>query len=187
MSDQVKDIWNDFRSELYRYINSKVKNEYDAEDILQDIFVKIHKNIDTVEDTSKLKPWIFKITKNTIIDYYRKNKNPIVDIEKLEDEFQEGKESDNMNEEISKCLEIMVTELPEKYQKAIELHDIKGMKYKDISEKLDVSISCSKMREQRAKEKLKNILFECCDFELDAFGNVINYEQRNKVCKRNCK
>jgi len=74
LDDKVKHIWNEFSSELYKYINSKVKNKYDTEDILQDVFLKIHKNIDKINDHSKLKSWLYKITKNTIIDYYKKKK-----------------------------------------------------------------------------------------------------------------
>ncbi|PAB60114.1 RNA polymerase sigma factor SigZ [Anaeromicrobium sediminis] len=184
MDDKVKYIWNEFSSELYKYINGKVKNKCDAEDILQDIFVKIYKNIDKVDKQSKLKSWIYKITKNTIIDYYRKKKDITVDIEKLEKGLEEDNNSDNMNEEISKCLEKMIFELPKKYQEVIELYDMKGMKHKEISEKLHVTMSCSKMRVQRAKAKLKDILLECCDFEIDTYGNIIDYKQKKTNCQK---
>ncbi len=184
MDDKVKHIWNEFSSELYKYINSKVKNKYDTEDILQDVFVKIYKNIDKVDELSKLKSWIYKIIKNTIIDYYRKKKDISVDIKKLEKGLEEDNNSDNINEEISKCLEKMIFELPKKYQEVIELYDMKGMKHKEISEKLDVTISCSKMRVQRAKAKLKVILLECCDFEVDIYGNIIDYKQKKTEYKR---
>ncbi len=184
MDDKFKHIWNEFSSELYKYINSKVKSKYDTEDILQDVFVKIYKNIDKVDELSKVKSWIYKITKNTIIDYYRKKKDISVDINKLKESLDADNGSDNMNEEISKCLEKMIFELPDKYQEAIELYDMKGMKHKDISEKLDVTVSCSKMRIQRAKAKLKKILLECCDFEIDTYGNIIDYKQKKTECKR---
>ncbi|WP_432667448.1 RNA polymerase sigma factor SigZ [Wukongibacter baidiensis] len=184
MNDKVKHIWNEFSTELYKYINSKVKSEYDAEDILQDVFVKIYKNVDKVDELSELKSWIYKITKNTIIDYYRKKKDVSVGIEKIEEGLDEDNDSDNMNEEISKCLEKMIFELPKKYQEVIELHDMKGMKHREISEKFDVTVSCSKMRAQRAKAKLKDILLECCDFEVDVYGNVIDYKQKKAECIR---
>lgn len=183
MEDKVKHIWTEFSSELYRYINSKVNNKYDSEDILQDIFIKIYENIDKVDDQSKLKSWIYRITKNTIIDYYRKKKDISIDIKEFEKGLEEDNSSDNMNEEISKCLEKMIFELPKKYQEVIELYDTKGMKHKEISEKLDITISCSKMRVQRGKAKLKEILLECCDFEVDAFGNIIDYKKKKDQCK----
>ena len=89
-----------------------------------------------------------------------------------------------MNEEISKCLKKMIFELPKKYQEIIMLYDMNGMSHKEISEKHDITISCSKMRIQRAKAKLKEIFLECCDFEVDAFGNIIDYKQKEAVCKK---
>ncbi len=184
MGDKVKHIWREFSSELYNYINSKVKNKYDTEDILQDVFVKIYKNIDKADELSKLKSWIYKITRNTIIDYYRKKKDISVDIEKFEKGLEEDNKSDNMNEEISKCLEKMIFELPKKYQESIELYEQKEMKHKEISEKLDISVSASKVRLKRAKEKLKDILLECCDFEVDTYGNIIDCKKKKRDCKR---
>ncbi len=183
MNDKVIYICNEFSSELYKYINSKVKNKYDTEDILQDIFLKIYINIDKLDDQSKLEAWLYKITKNTIIDYYRKKKDISVDVEKFEKGFEEDNYSDNMNEEISKCLKKMIFELPKNYQEIIELYDMIGMKHKEISEKLGVTISCSKMRVQRAKTKLKEILLECCDFEIDSFGNILDYKLKKTECK----
>lgn len=183
MEDKTKHICNEYSSELYKYINSKVKNKCDTEDILQDIFIKIYKNIDKIYEQSKLKSWIYKITKNTIIDYYRKKKDVAVDIKDLEKSLEEDNNLDNMNEEISKCLEKMIFELPKKYQEVIELYDVKGMKHKEISEKLHVTISGSKMRAQRAKAKLKEIMLECCDFQVDTYGNIIDYKQKKAECR----
>lgn len=184
MEDRVKSIWNAFSHELYKYVRSKVNSDYDAEDILQDIFIKIHKNIHKVNEQSKLKAWLYKIAKNTIIDYYRKNKGRTVDIASIDKALEEEDDAHNMNKEISRCLKKMIEELPEKYQEIIELYDIQGMKHKEISEKLGLSLSGSKMRVHRGKELLKQILLACCDFELDKYGNILDYTQKSLVCKR---
>lgn len=186
MRVKVKYIWEEFRSDLYKYINSKVKNKYDTEDILQDVFVKIHKNIDTINELLKIKPWIYRITRNTIIDYYRKKKDISIEIEKFEKGLDEDQNLNNMNEEISICLEEIILELPKKYQEVIELYEQKKMKHKEISEKLDISVSASKVRLKRAKEKLKMILLECCDFEVDIYGNIIDCKQKRKDCYKTC-
>ncbi|WP_157949934.1 RNA polymerase sigma factor SigZ [Vallitalea okinawensis] len=188
MDTKVTRIWNELSNELYKYINSKVKNKYDSEDILQEVFIKIQSNIDQVDDQSKLKSWIYKITKNTMIDYYRKKKDISVDIQQFEEELDNEKCSDNMNKEISRCVGKMISELPQKYQQVVELYDIKGMKHKEIAEELGISVSCSKMRVHRSKVMLKEILLECCDFQLDTFGNIIDYKQKIECrsCHNNC-
>lgn len=186
MGGKVKYIWEEFRSELYKYINSKVKNIYDTEDILQDVFMKIYKNIEKIDELSRIKSWVYKITRNTIIDYYRKKKDISIEIEKFEKGLDEDQNLNNMNEEISLCLEEMILELPKKYQEVIGLYEQKEMKHKEISEKLDISVSASKVRLKRAREKLKMILLECCDFEIDIYGNIIDCKQKKKDCYKTC-
>ena len=78
---QTNNIWKKFNYELLNYIKSKVSDRYEAEDILQDVFIKIYKNIDQLDDEAKLKSWLYKITNNTIIDWYRKRKATDISID----------------------------------------------------------------------------------------------------------
>lgn len=110
------------------------------------VFIKIFKNIGKLEKESAIKPWIYRITKNTIIDYYKKKKEVSVSPETLhwiED----------------------------------EIDDVDNMK---IAETLGISVSASKVRLKRAKDMFKKKLLECCDFEVDKYGNIINYIKKEK-------
>jgi len=182
MEKNINSIWNDFRSELLYYIKAKVKDEYAAEDILQEVFIKVYKNINQLVDQSKLKPWLYKTTNNTIIDFYRMKKQNTVELDEVEDIPTTEDRMENMNEEIAKCIKSILCKLPDKYEEALKLYEFKGMKHKEISEKLNISLSGSKTRIQRARNKLKEILMECCEFELDTYGNIIGYQKR-KECK----
>ncbi len=189
MDRDVKYIWQNFSAGLLGYIKLKVHDEYIAEDLLQEVFLKLYKNIEKLEEESKLKPWLYQITKNTIIDYYRKHTEEPVIFESLDKELKVNDESVNMNDEIVECLKSLMFKLPEKYQTSILLYDLKGLKHKDISRRLSISISGSKTRLQRARNKLKEVLYDCCDFELDVFGNILEYRQKkNYSCDENkCK
>lgn len=178
MDSNIKDIWQSFNTQLLSYIKHQVNDENIAEDLLHEVFIKLYKNVDKLEEQSKLKPWLYQITKNTIIDYYRKRKETPIAFQNLEKEFETDDIETNMNDETVECLKALIFELPEKYQKSIELYDMKGLKHKDISQKLNISISGSKTRVQRARSKLKEVLCDCCDFELDTFGNIIEYRQK---------
>lgn len=177
-------IWEEFNPELLYYIEKRVKNTYDAEDILQDVFIKVHTHIQKANTVSNLRGWIYTITKNSIIDYYRKTKHAPMEL----DDIEKKKYADitvateNMNDDICRCIQNMVMELPPKYQQAIQLYEGKEMKHKDISKELDISLSASKVRLKRAKEKLKKELLNCCDLELDTFGNIIDYTEKNNYC-----
>ena len=68
----TKDIWEEFHLELLGFIKTRINDSDTAEDILQEVFVKIHNNTDTLKQNFSLASWVYQITRNTIIDFYRK-------------------------------------------------------------------------------------------------------------------
>ena len=70
-------IWADFGSKLLSFIKARVNNPENAEDILQEVFIKIHEKSNQLKDERKLTSWIYQITRNAIIDYHRKKKIPV--------------------------------------------------------------------------------------------------------------
>ncbi len=172
---ELTTYWGQFSNELLNYIKKRVKNDHDAEDILQDVFIKIYKNFEKLNDHRKLKAWMYKITNNTIIDFYRKSKDPMIQFEKVESVIANSHQLQNMNDEIISCLIQFINELPDNYREPLEMHDLKGIKHQDISKHLSISISGSKTRVHRGREKLREILSNCCKIEFDAYGNVVEY------------
>ena len=69
----MNELYKQYYSKLLAFINSKVQNKHDAQDILSEVFIKIYKNIDKLDSDEKITSWIYTITRNTIIDFYRKN------------------------------------------------------------------------------------------------------------------
>lgn len=187
MEDKCQQIWADYNDALLKYIKHRVGDQFDAEDILQDVYVRIYKNIDSLKYLEKLESWIYNITKNAIIDYYRKKKDTPMDTTYFESKPTKDDSNNNMNDEISRCIGKMIDELPKTQKEAIRQHDINGMKHKEISKQFNISVSSSKMRVLRGKAKLKEILLECCDFEVDTFGNIVDYKLKKDKCTRcNC-
>lgn len=178
MKLSMEEIWSQFNQILLNFIQSKVSNKHDAEDILQNVFIKIYKNIDDLKTETKLESWIFQITRNAIIDYYRARKTDFL-LAEVEEICELPPETEkNMNQKISLCLSDLIEELPKKYQEPLNLYEFKNHKHKEISKKLNISVSGSKTRVQRARIKLKEMLIKCCDFELDVYGNIINYNPK---------
>lgn len=171
--------WDQFKNELLNYIKIKINNKSDAEDILQDVFIKIYKNYDQLSDHSKLKAWLYKVTKNAIIDYYRKQEVSTVPFETIENSYIYDEKPSNMNDEIITCLKLFLSELPDNYRLPLEMHELEGKKHSEISKELNISLSGSKTRVQRGREKLREILSTCCEVEFDAYGNVVEYTLLN--------
>ncbi len=183
MDTVIQEIWQQFSARLLSYIKTKVSDTHMAEDILQEVFVKLYLNVDSLKDPNHLSPWLYKITRNTIIDYYRKKKESPLNIEAIEKDLPLENNFGNMNNDMIDCLNLMLKELPEKYQEAIVLYDLKAMKHKDISEKLNLTVSGSKTRVERARFKLRALLNTCCSFEVDAYGNVLDIQSKgSKSC-----
>ena len=73
MSKKLLETWKKSNKKLLLCIKKRIKNKKDAEDVLQDTYVKLHKNINYLNDEKKIISWIDTITQNTINDYYKKN------------------------------------------------------------------------------------------------------------------
>jgi RNA polymerase sigma factor (sigma-70 family) len=68
-------VWTSFSNQLKQFIRKRASNEYDADDILQDVFYKIHLHLSRLNDAHKIESWIYQITRHAIIDYYRNRKH----------------------------------------------------------------------------------------------------------------
>lgn len=177
MKTNTATIWKEFHKQLFGFINKRVKDEDIANDILQDIFVKIHLKLDTLTDEEKLTSWVYQITRNSILDYFRKQKPQT----EIPESLTEIKEEKNFNEELNKCLTPMIEQLSDEAKEAILQTELGDLSQKEYAEKLGISYSGAKSRVQRAKKQLHNLFTECCQIESDKYGNVIEHE-----CKTNC-
>ena len=178
----VESIWEQFNKPLKSFIKSRVKNDQDIDDILQDVFYKIHSNINSIREDDKVHAWVYRITRNSIIDFYRAYKNEKRLIE-LSDDISEIAYESSANDEILECLKAMIQNLPEKYKQAIILTEYQNLTQKELGERMGLSISGAKSRVQRARTKLKDMLLCCCHFEFDRLGNVIEYNHKCSDCK----
>jgi RNA polymerase sigma-70 factor (ECF subfamily) len=176
-------LWEQFSIPLKDFIKKRVNNDQDVEDILQTVFLKIHIHINNLIETNKVRGWIYSITRNAIIDFYR-SKNQDSDIESLSEDILIGvQEEETLNNEISQCLNTMIQYLPEKYKQAIILTEFHNLTQKELADRTGLSVSGAKSRVQRARLLLKEMLMNCCILELDRRGNVIDYKHKSKDCK----
>jgi RNA polymerase sigma-70 factor (ECF subfamily) len=183
---EITAAYTEFRSELLSYIKNKVRSKEDAEDILQNVFIKISSNIDKLEEDVKLKNWIFTITRNSIIDYYRLNarrKNiAIMDDVDLDIPAAENQDS---TQGLDQCINRMIALLPDEYRDIIIDSEIKGIKQKDLADHYGLAYPSIRSRVQRGRERLKQLFYNCCHIETDSRGNVMNAQSRN-ACDSPC-
>lgn len=161
-------IWTSFSGYLKNFISQKISSQPDVEDILQEVFVKIHLNINSLQNEKKLQSWVFSIARNVINDYHRKNLLT-TDLQKIEIYTDEGADE---FEKLKDCLRPFINKLPTKYKRALYLSDVKGMKQQEIAINLNLSLSGTKSRIQRAREMIKQNFISCCNFSTDNNGQL---------------
>ena len=158
----TQQIWKKYHQDVKQFILSKIKNEDIANDVLQETFIKIHTKIDSLKDQDKLKSWIIMIARNTVLDYFKQNKNTYVFFDT--DSFFE--EENEVHDE-KDCLHGIIKRLHKKYREPLFLSDIKGIKQADIANQLKSQLSTTKSRIQRARKQITQGYIECCDFKIN--------------------
>jgi len=177
-------IWEELSVPLKNFTMKRVANEADADDILQEVFIKINNNISDVSHDDKIHAWVYRITRNAIVDYYRRHDKSIELLSDFSEELAMELDNDmTFNTEIAACLKSMINSLPEKYKQAVLLTEFQNLTQKELSQKLGLSLSGAKSRVQRGREKLKAMLLGCCQLEFDRLGNIIDYEHKSNDCK----
>lgn len=169
-------VWRDFKKGLDGFIRSKVRDRDEAQDILQEVFIKVHLNLHSLRSEDSLASWTYQIARNTIQNYYRKKK--LLEVVGKTDIAADEKEPDMT--EFNRCMLPFIRKLPEKYRKAIILTDLKKMDQVQLAKKLNISYSGAKSRVQRARQLLHSYFTECCTILSDKYGNIISHEPRGK-------
>lgn len=177
----TENVWKTFNVNLKQFILKRVVDEDNAEDILQEVFVKIHTRIHTLRDEEKLPGWIYQIARNAIYDYYRAQRDTLALPDSATSIAEETLNASAI-EELLPCIREMVERLPAEYRQALILTEYEGLSQKELAERLGISYSGAKSRVQRAREKLKAMLLDCCHFQFDRSGRVIDYQPRLDCC-----
>jgi RNA polymerase sigma-70 factor (ECF subfamily) len=183
--ENIEGIWQAYHARLQAFIRGRVGDAADADDILQDVFVRIHARIDTLQDTGKLQSWIYQIARNAVIDHYRTRKTA----EQLPASLTsaEADPDDGPLEDLNGCVLAMVRQLPDHYREAVTLSEIEGLSQKEVAARQGVSLSGAKTRVQRGRARMKEMLLDCCRFEFDRRGQVIDYERGPQCdCDTSC-
>ena len=173
-------LWNDYHSKLHGFIESRVGDASTADDILQEVFVRIHSRIDTLRNANKIRSWIYQITRNAIIDHYRAKKTTQEVPETLA--AVEAEPSDQARREIAGCLVPMIQTLPETYRQTMMMSEIDGLTQKQVAEKQGLSVPGAKARVQRGRAKMRDMLLDCCQFQFDHQGRLMDYDDRDGAC-----
>jgi len=164
------EIHDQFYQRIRKFILASVRDESVADDLVQDTFIRIQENLDSVKDPSKVSSWIFKIAYNLCQDHFRSRKKSssheeihdgLVNLQEtpLHKKVEQG--------EMSQCVQDKVNLLPESLRSVLIFADVMELRHQEIANILGLSVENVKVRVHRARKKFKKILEEKCTFEVD--------------------
>lgn len=182
----TKIIWKTYSEDLRRFILSKIKDEIITDDLLQEVFIKVHTKISSVQNLSKVKSWLFTVANNTVMDHFRATKNSKVKLDadlpsNVEDyndrtiDFYEHSEQD--------CLYGIIKSLDKKYRDPLFMADIQGYKQQQIAETLKLPLPTVKSQIQRARKKIAQGFMDCCGYQLNEEGKLVGEIKTKEDCK----
>lgn len=170
-------LWQEFAAPLRSFLRARTKSSADAEDLLQEVFVRVQKRLPTLHDTSKIQGWVYRIARNVVIDHYRTRREHMpVDVD-LEAEDPVGESEVDLRP----ALRRFMAELPAHYREPLVRHEYQGESLEEVARALGLSLTATKSRVRRARLMLREMLDRCCRFEFDQRGRVIEATPR-KVC-----
>lgn len=159
-----------YEKKVFSTIYYMVKNDNEVEDIAQEVFIKIYKNLGNFKEESSLYTWIYRITVNVCIDELKKRKKVVCLDEKIDTKDGEVElqlsddsksptdiaEDNDLKDKLEKCIK----KLPESQRMMIILRDIKGFTYMEIAEIMKMNLGTVKSKINRARASLKELLEE---------------------------
>jgi RNA polymerase sigma-70 factor, ECF subfamily len=181
-SSDPQALWNAFAPPLRAFLARRVPAGVEADDLLQDVFLRVVKHLDSLRSTERPEAWLFQIARNALRDSLRARQRKDGRTDPLEVDLPADTDTAavrDSEEELAPCLTPMIGRLAEPYRTAIELTSIQGLTQADAAKQVGISLSGMKSRVQRGREQLRQMLVRCCEIEVDVRGGVSDYHLRS--------
>ena len=180
-----------FRDPVRRFVGARVRNEALADDLTQDIFIRVLRRLPEVKDHRRVMGWIFQIARNVVADHYRRSR-PTESIRETDLTEDSGRsmavagEEERLRDELAAYVRDVVKTLPPIYQEAILLTEYEGMTQVELARHLGLGLSAAKSRVQRAREMVRARVEKCCHLEFDAYGTMVDCRRRTTPAECAC-
>ncbi|MFI6707770.1 sigma-70 family RNA polymerase sigma factor [Nonomuraea sp. NPDC050478] len=175
-TEDLVDAWQAMRDQLLAFVIVRVGSRPDAEDIVQDVFIKVGKGINGLRDGKRLEAWIYQVTRNAIIDHQRaaarmRNAEVRAATEERLTTSEEPDEREALTS-LTGCVAPLLAFLGERDRQAITMVEYDGLTQTEAARRLGISTSGMKSRVQRARARLRDLLTQCCQIAVDVRGDV---------------
>lgn len=175
-------IWQEYHQKLRAFIRTKVTEDA-VDDLLQEVFLKVHRQLNALKDDTKLESWLYQITRHVISDHYRNRNRHLSTALPEWLASPQIEEEELIRQELATCLEPMIEALPDKYRRAIYLSVIEHQTQQHVADSEGISLSGAKSRVQRGRALLKALLYDCCEFEFNNHQQLTDYYRKPHKCQ----
>jgi RNA polymerase sigma-70 factor, ECF subfamily len=176
------EIYDQHYFPVKKVILALVRDEWAADDLTQETFVRVQDHLTDLRDPAKLSSWIFHIAYNLCHDHFRKKGerlNNSSDHEEWEIAEESSTEKRFEQHQMGKCVQQEIDRLPESLRSVLILSDMLEFNQREIADILGITIENTKVRLHRARKKLREFLEQKCTFETDE-RNVLVCEPKGK-------
>lgn len=168
----LMNAWDKHEGELRAWLCNRLGNPHDAEDMLQDLFLKALRQDRKFCELDNARAWLFEVARNALADRLRLKK------EQVDDLATEHNEAPTV-ESLAACLPRPLSELSEEDRDAITRYDLDGMSQEYYARLKGLSLPGTKSRVQRARKRLREHLGETCQVKFDDGGKVCCFVPRD--------
>jgi RNA polymerase sigma-70 factor (ECF subfamily) len=170
------------------FVARRVSSHADAEDIAQEVMLRVHRHSAELEHAERMLGWVYRIATNAITDHYRRParrelpSGHAADVPEPEPLVGVEPDPDELRRELAACLAPLIERLSPLYRQALELTEFDGISQVDAAAALGLSVSGMKARVQRGRAQLRELLLECCEVQLDRRRQVTDVRSRGAGC-----
>lgn len=179
-------IWRELHDGLLGFIERRVRSREIAEDILQEVMLRIHRQADGIERAEAVGAWVYAIARNAITDHYRSAqvRREVATGSEIDPQVAGEPEAEpaDARAELAACVAPLLTRLPPSYRAALTLTELEGLTQAQAADRIGISLSGMKSRVQRGRRQLKHVLTDCCEIELDRRRSLTGYRPRSGSC-----
>jgi RNA polymerase sigma-70 factor (ECF subfamily) len=184
----TEQVWRALHANIHAFVRRRVRHPADADDIVQRVFLQVHRSLPTLRSADALHAWIYQTARRVIVDHHRAAVNrreepagSTVDGALADRAGAADVQADDASalRELAGCLEPLVATLAERDREALRLVEVDGMSQVDAARRLGLSPSGMKSRVQRARARLRAAVELCCQVELDRRGGLLAYQARD--------
>jgi len=174
-------LWEEFGPPLRGFLARRVPPGVDADDLVQEVFLRVVRSVGSLKRTERPEAWLFQIARNALHDSLRARlrRDGRTDALEVDLPAQDDAAADRAAEaELAPCLTAMIGRLAEPYRTAITLTSLQGVTQASAARHAGISVSGMKSRVQRGRDQLRQMLVTCCAVAVDARGGVSDFHRR---------